>query len=159
MLSVWSNSYVTYKNCNPFQAFKKEPPNSTKNLPITYGQTKVISTSKMTEKFTNANALQSTKRKLDEKNLDEDESLKRQKISDNKLSGIDDILNIYETSTRSRVDLGSLPTSSASSSSSSEQSQESDFTTSCYFSSSAKTKSSFKSPILNKVIKRSFYRL
>jgi hypothetical protein len=157
MLSVWSNSYVTYKSCNPFQAFKKETQNSTKILPITYGQTKVISTSKMTEKFTNTNVLQSTKRKLDEKNIDEDESLKRQKISDNKLSGIDDILNIYETSARVRTDLGSLPTSSSSSSSSSEQSQETDFTTSCYFSSSAKTKSSFKSPILNKVNKRSFY--
>ena len=120
-----------------------------KPLPPTFGQTKVISTSKVLDKIVSTSFLQNAKRKFDETNPHEDECSKQ---DEKKLAGIDYMLIQYEDSSI-RTSLGSLPTSSSSSSSSSsDQSQE---TESSYFSSN-KSKTTFKSPILNKVKNKYF---
>lgn len=146
MLSIWSIAYVTYKKCTPFQAVKREPFVLTKTPTSTFGQTKVLSTSKVFDKKTISSVILNAKRKFDETNLDDDLCSKQ---SEKKLAGIDHELSQYANYSRDRKSFCSLPTSSSSSSSSSsDQSQE---TESQYFSSSNKSKFSIKSPILNRV--------
>ena len=115
MLSIWSIAYVTYKKCTPFQAVKREPFVLTKTPTSTFGQTKVLSTSKVFDKKTISSVILNAKRKFDETNLDDDLCSKQ---SEKKLAGIDHELSQYANYSRDRKSFCSLPTSSSSSSSS-----------------------------------------
>ena len=152
MLSIWSESYLQFKKCNPFHATnpKKETLNQLKNFPCTIGQTKVIATSKLIENHarTPTNMLQS-KRKLDtinDEDLEEEENLKRQKSTNDEIKGnIDDLLSQYSENNSHECAGSTGTTQSTQDTVSSSYSS-----TSSYFSSS-NSKNLNKSPILNKV--------